>query len=113
IPYPAVHERLIASGVEGVVVVYDNQLGDTSVRSNIDVDSDGFVTLYEKDSARELRYVEAGVLALRKSCIDLMRPEGAVSLEKEIFPLLIARRKLAAHVTQQLFYETAPPARTK
>ena len=105
IQYAAAHERLLASGAQGLVVVYDNRLGDTSVKNNIDVDDAEFVTLYEKDSKRELRYVEAGVLALRKKCLDLIPAEGAVSLEKEIFPQLIAKRQLAAHITQQRFYD--------
>jgi NDP-sugar pyrophosphorylase family protein len=113
IRYPAVHERLLSSGAEGVVVVYDNELADTSVKNNIDVDSDGLVTLYDKDSSRKLRYVEAGVLAFRKTCVDLIPPEGVVSLEKEIFPLLIDRRQLAAHITGQRFYDIGTPERLK
>ena len=105
IRYAAVQERLLASGAQGLVVVYDNRFGDTSVKNNIDLDGAGLVTLYEKDSARELHYVEAGVLAFRKSCLDLIPAEGAVSLEKEIFPLLIAQRQLAAYVTRQRFYD--------
>jgi NDP-sugar pyrophosphorylase family protein len=96
-----------------LVVVYDNRRGDTSVKNNIDVDDTGFVTVYEKDSARALSYVEAGVLAFRKSCLDLIPPQGPVSLEKEIFPLLIAKRQLAAHITQQRFYDIGTAERLK
>jgi NDP-sugar pyrophosphorylase family protein len=34
-----------------------------------------------------------------------MPGEGVVSLEKEIFPKLIARRKLLGFVTRQRFYD--------
>ena len=113
IHYPAAYERLLKSGAQGLVVVYDNRLGDTSVMNNIDLDDAGYVTLYEKDSTRKLRYVEAGVLAFRKSCLDLIPPEGAVSLEREIFPMLIAQRQLAAHITRQRFYDIGTPERLK
>jgi NDP-sugar pyrophosphorylase family protein len=112
IDYAAVFERLGRSGAQGLVVVYDNQR-DTSVKNNIDVDSSGFVTVYEKDSGRILSYVEAGVLAFRKSCLDLIPPAGAVSLEREIFPLLIAKRQLAAHITRQRFYDIGTAERLK
>src|SRR5260370_3487522 len=111
--YPAVYQRLASSGAQGLVVVYDNQRGDTSVKNNIDVDDSEFVTIYEKDSARPLSYVEAGVLAFRKSCLNLIPPQGPVSLEKEIFPLLIAKRQLAAHITQQRFYDIGTAERLK
>jgi len=113
IHYPAVYQRLESSGAQGLVVVYDNRRGDTSVKNNIDVDDTGFVTVYEKDSGRALSYVEAGVLAFRKSCLDLVPPHGPVSLEKEIFPLLIAKRQLAAHITQQRFYDIGTAERLK
>jgi NDP-sugar pyrophosphorylase family protein len=113
IQYPAVHDRLLSSGAQCVVVVYDNQLSNTSVTNNIDLDSNGLVTLYDKDSSRKLHYVDAGVLALRKSCVDLIPPAGVVSLEKEIFPLLIAGRQLAAHITGQRFYDIGTPERLK
>jgi NDP-sugar pyrophosphorylase family protein len=113
IEYPAVHEHLVRSAALGLMVVYDNRLADTSVKNNVDVDENGLVKLYEKDSGRPLSYVEAGVLAFRDSCLDLIPGTGAVSLEKEIFPLLIARRQLAAYVTTQRFYDIGTPERLK
>jgi mannose-1-phosphate guanylyltransferase len=113
IHYPAVYESLERSGAQGLVVVYDNRRGDTSVKNNIDVDHAGFVTVYQKDSGTDLSYVEAGVLAFRKSCLDLIPAAGAVSLEKEIFPLLIAKRQLAAHITMQRFYDIGTAERLK
>lgn len=113
VSYPAVHEQLVASGAQGLMVVYGDQSGDTSVKKNVDVDNAGYVTVYEKDSERELPYVEAGVLAFRKSLLALIPPAGGVSLEKEIFPQLIGRRRLAAHITQQRFYDIGTPERLR
>ena len=113
IRYADAYERLIATGAEGLVVAYDNRLGDTSVKNNIELDDDGYVSRYEKDSNDRLSYVEAGVLAFRRSVLELMAGDGMVSLEKEIFPKLIARKKLAALVTTQRFYDIGTPDRLK
>jgi NDP-sugar pyrophosphorylase family protein len=113
IRYREAFEQLIAADAEGLVVVYDNSLADTSVKNNIDLDDKGHVARYEKDSPDPLSYVEAGVLALRRSVVDLMPAAGAVSLEKEIFPKLIARRQLAAFVTRQRFYDIGTPDRLR
>jgi NDP-sugar pyrophosphorylase family protein len=110
IRYADALERLDSSGAEGVVVVYDNRLADTSVKNNIELDDSGYVSRYEKDSPDRLSFVEAGVLAFRRSIIDWL-PEGIVSLEKEIFPRLIAARKLAALVTAERFYDIGTPDR--
>ncbi len=108
IEYRLVMERLLS---DGVVVVYDNRLEDTSVKNNIELDDSGYVTRYEKDSPDRLSYVEAGVLAFRRSVVDLIPATGAVSLEKEVFPKLIAAHRLAAVVTAQRFYDIGTPDR--
>jgi len=111
IEYAEAVERLLSSGAEGVVVVYDNGLADTSVKNNIELDDDEYVSRYEKDSPDRLSFVEAGVLAFRRSVVSSMPAEGVVSLEKEIFPKLIERRQLAALVTAQRFYDIGTPER--
>jgi NDP-sugar pyrophosphorylase family protein len=103
--------RLTSTGAEGIVVVYDNGLADTSVKNNIELDDHEYVTRYEKDSSDRLSYVEAGVLAFRRSVVDLMPAEGMVSLEKEVFPRLIAEGRLAGLVTTQRFYDIGTPER--
>ena len=113
IEYREAYDRLVETGAEGLVVVYDNSLEDTSVKNNIDLDERGFVSRYEKDSADRLGYVEAGVLAFRRSVVDLMPATVPVSLEKEIFPKLISRRQLAGYVTRQRFYDIGTPERLR
>jgi mannose-1-phosphate guanylyltransferase len=111
IRYGEAFDRLLASGADGLVVAYDNGLEDTTVKNNIDVDDNGCVTRYEKDSPDHLSYVEAGVLAFRREALELIPPQGPVSLEKEVFPRLIAAHKLAAFVTRQRFYDIGTPDR--
>jgi len=61
----------------------------------------------------DLRYIEAGVLGTRREVLDLIPGEGAVSLEQQIFPVLIARRQLAGYVTTQRFYDIGTPERLR
>jgi NDP-sugar pyrophosphorylase family protein len=111
IQYGAALNTLADSGADGLVVVYDNSLEDTSVKNNIDLDDQGYVVRYQKDAPGKLSYVEAGVLALRRNVIDLVAADRAVSLEQEIFPRLIAGHSLIAHVTRQRFYDIGTPER--
>jgi NDP-sugar pyrophosphorylase family protein len=59
-----------------------------------------------------LKYTEAGVLSLRRSAIDLI-PSGKVSLEQDIFPVLIRQRALLGLPTRQRFYDIGTPERLK
>lgn len=115
IDYRTPAELLTRRDVTGVAVVYDNRLEDTSVASNIALDPDGYVARYDKGSPgdAELRYVEAGVLAFRREVLGFIPPSGAVSLEKEVFPELIARRQLAAHVARERFYDIGSPEKLR
>ena len=114
IDYRHVAQALDVSGAAGLVVVYDNRLSDTSVRNNIAVDAGGFVTRYDKEATdnAELAFVEAGVLAFRRSVVGVI-PEGIVSLEKLLFPNLIAARQLRAYPTSQRFYDIGTPERLR
>ena len=105
--------KLENSDAEGLLVIYDNRQADTTVKCNVDIDDSFHVTRYEKDCPDPLSYVEAGVLAFRRSMVDLIPADGAVSLEKEIFPRLIGCRRLIAHVTTERFYDIGTPDRLK
>ena len=110
---PVVH-TLEQSTALGIDVVYDNRLADTTVKNNIAIDGDGYVACYRKDQgdSDQLTHVDAGVMAFRKAAVDLL-PMGAVSMEKELFPRLIARRQLLAYSTSQRFYDIGTPERLR
>jgi NDP-sugar pyrophosphorylase family protein len=103
-----------ASRAAGLVVIYNNRLADTSVRNNIAVDADGFVVRYDKEALddAELDFVEAGVLAFRRSVVALI-PEGCISLEKQVFGELIAARQLYSYQTSRRFYDIGTPERLR
>jgi NDP-sugar pyrophosphorylase family protein len=115
IDYRAVYMRLKASACSGIVVVYDNRLGDTSVESNIELNAENRVIRYDKRNpgGDHLSYVEAGVLAFRASVLNLIPAGRAVSLENEIFPQLITEGKLIGYITSQRFYDIGTPDRLK
>ncbi|NND98610.1 MAG: NTP transferase domain-containing protein [Pirellulaceae bacterium] len=112
IQYGQVLQMLNQSTASGVVTVYDNQFEDTGVINNIAIDDSNVITKYIKDEPDDpdLNYVEAGVLALTTKLVDEI-PAGKVSLEQEIFPRLIADRRLLGFVTTQRFYDIGTPER--
>ncbi len=115
--YLPIDYACVLSGLRspGLVVVFRDRMGITNVPPNIALDADGMVTRYDKIARNDsdLRYIEAGVLALRREVLDLIPGEGTVSLEQQIFPVLIARRQLAGYVTTQRFYDIGTPERLR
>ena len=83
--YRSVLNTLLESDALATVVVYDNGLGDSSVRNNIAVDDDR-VSRYDKDGTGVDSYVEAGVLALRRAITNLMPPMVWCHLKKKFPP---------------------------
>jgi NDP-sugar pyrophosphorylase family protein len=115
IDYAAVVRRLVESHATGLLVVYHDPAGQTSVRPNVALDSAGRVTRYDKQAAADpdLQYIEAGVLAFRRSVLDFIPPEGVVSLEQQVYPQLIARKALLGLPTTQRFYDIGTPERLR
>lgn len=114
VDFRKVKNCFMASGRIALVVAYDNSSGDANVPCNISVNGNSLVTGYEKDSTNSnLTLVEAGVLVFKKRLLDLI-PEGRpVSLENEVFPVLIARKELVCFVTSQRFYDIGLPDRLR
>jgi NDP-sugar pyrophosphorylase family protein len=115
IEYAKVVDTLRARDAAGVLVLYEDVSGETGVPGNVAIDRDHVVIRYDKSGAGDpaLRYVEAGVLALRNSMHDVIPPRGAVSLEQEVFPRLIENRALVGLPTTQRFYDIGTPERLR
>ena len=112
IDYRAVLMKLRESTAIGLVVAYQDRVGLTSVQKNLAIDRDDYVLRYEKDTAATgLDYVEAGVLAFRQQVLDYLPATREVSLEKDVFPKLIAEHRMIAAVTEQRFYDIGTPDR--
>ena len=73
-------------------------------RSDLQIDPDLSVLRYDK-SARNLGYVNAGVLALRRDIIRAVPSGRPVSLENEVFPGLIEKHEMSAYIASEKFYD--------
>jgi len=118
IEYSAAARRLKDSAALGVILVYRDPAGDTTVHPNVALDRSGLVTRYDKTAAGAgLEYVEAGVSCFRRDVLDLLPDSGPdsppVSFEQCVFPLLIERRQLAGLPTWQRFYDIGTPERLR
>jgi NDP-sugar pyrophosphorylase family protein len=112
IDYREVASQFQSQNEMGLVVVYDNSAGDTNVPNNISLDKDGFVLRYDKEhNSSDLRYVEAGALCLTRVIFEKLPAALAISLEKDIYPHLVASRQLRAFITKQRFYDIGTPSR--
>lgn len=105
IDYRQVEDFLLRSRKKAVTVVYDNR-EDTGVSNNIELDGQMIVAKYEKgESDSTLKYVEAGVLVLRRELLSLLKKGRPASLERSLYPPLIHQQELAAYLTEQRFYD--------
>lgn len=109
IDYRPVAAHLQNSGAEAVIVAYDNAFGDTGVRHNLELADGQLVTRYDKSGMAPVTHVDAGVIALRRRALALCEAP-VFSLENDLFPRLIARRKLLALPVRQRFYDMGTPA---
>ncbi len=113
INYSSIERRFYEVDKTILMVLYDNK-EDTSVPNNVSLDNRSMVTQYDKETRNcFLKYVDAGVMALKKEILDSMPPEKEVSLEQEIFPNYIARQECAGFVTRERFYDIGTPERLK
>jgi D-glycero-D-manno-heptose 1,7-bisphosphate phosphatase len=109
IAYARLAERLDSTGLGGVMAVHAAADGATGVAPNVALDEDGRVNRYAKGvQDGGLAYIEAGALALR--AVEIARlPDGVSSLEKDLYPEMIASGRMAAWVTPTPFYDIGTP----
>ena len=96
----------------GLVACYDNALGID--KNNVYLDHEGKIGSYNKrDPDARANFVEAGVSILKKDILELIPAGKAVSLEEEIFPLMIKAGLLHGYPTSQRYYDIGTPQRLK
>ena len=89
-------------GKLGMMSVFENhnQLG----KSDIEV-RNGFVTMYDKTGVDpRMIWINFGAVLLKKEALDLI-PCGVETNEEQFYRALIAKRELAAYITDRRFYE--------
>jgi histidinol-phosphate phosphatase family protein len=85
-----------------MVTVYRNHDGYS--RSNVRVDEDSWVTVFDRSrTAPGLQGVEIGYAIIDRQVLDLL-PEQDVLFEEAVYPRLAERRQLLANVTQHRYY---------
>ncbi|OGZ53127.1 MAG: hypothetical protein A3B25_03255 [Candidatus Ryanbacteria bacterium RIFCSPLOWO2_01_FULL_48_26] len=91
-------------------VVYTNRYGFT--KNNVLVDNDGNVLIYDKSRTKpDLNGVDLGFFIVEKEIVSRM-PARDFWLY-ELFPALIAEKKLAGFTTNNLYYSLSTPERMK
>lgn len=92
----------------GLVVCYDNKEGIAA--NNIYLDGEGFIREYNKSHPnKRMNCLEAGVIVFKKEVLETIADNRVISLEEEIFPLLIKQGKLRGYLTSQRFYDIGTP----
>jgi NDP-sugar pyrophosphorylase family protein len=87
----------------GVIVAYDNH--QKLAPSNLKVSLAGSVLKYSKDSETEMTHIDAGAVVFNKKILEFIPKNTVCSLEKEIFPKLIAADEFYAFITDKKFYD--------
>jgi D-glycero-D-manno-heptose 1,7-bisphosphate phosphatase len=99
-------QRAAASGALGALALRPTT--DIGRYGAVDV-ADGLVTgFHAAHEGRGERLMNAGLYWVRREILAWLG-EGAVSLERDVFPTLAARRRLAAHVAQGDFIDIGVP----
>ncbi|MEJ2745306.1 MAG: sugar phosphate nucleotidyltransferase [bacterium] len=114
IDYAGFESAFKSAGTEGIISVYGDPAGVTTVKGNVALSKDGKVTRYDKKTNdTELIYVEAGVLAFRRDVLRRIPPGRIVSLENDVYPDLIGERQLSGYITAQRFFDIGTESRIK
>jgi len=102
IDYEAIYHEFTASKAPALIVASPCV---QNTRCDLAVDSQSFVTRYDKTDSTGLDYVNAGVMGLKREVLSSVMPGQAVSLEADIFPRLIERHAVKAHISAEPFYD--------
>jgi len=102
IDYPAVYREFTASEAPAFIVA---STCVQNMRFDLAINEKSLVTRYDKTNSAGLDYVNAGVMGLRREVLAGVPTGQSVSLEADIFPRLIGRREVKAHITDQRFYD--------
>jgi D-glycero-D-manno-heptose 1,7-bisphosphate phosphatase len=95
-------QRFVAAKVPAMITVYTNRDGYT--RNSVQVDRDGYVTVYDKScTSPNLQGVEISYAILDKAALRLL-PDANVLLEESLYPQLAQRRQLLAYETDHRYY---------
>jgi mannose-1-phosphate guanylyltransferase len=105
--YGEVDKAFIKRTKKALMVVYR---GATGVRNNVELGDRLMVIKHDKEGlSPNLKYIDAGVLVLKREVLDLIPDGCSISLEKGLYSPLMHQRELAAYITEQRFYDMGTP----
>ena len=94
--------RFVSAGVPVMITVYTNKDGYT--RNSVRVDSNGYVTVYDKTCRSEgLQGVEISYALVDKCVIESLSHEN-VAVEEALYTRLANERRLLAYTTDHRYY---------
>lgn len=102
IDFSEIYKNFVSSHKKALIVGHPSTEGE---RSDLEINNSLLVTRYSKVTGEHLGYVNAGVIALKSEVISRIDPGYPVSLEKGVFPLLIAQHEMIAYITKHNFYD--------
>jgi NDP-sugar pyrophosphorylase family protein len=94
-----------------LLVLYSNR--EKIAPNDSATDGHGVVIAYSKRSCDGMEYVNAGLAVAKKSIFAALPEDVPASLEEDVFPELISRRKIAALVTDTRYYDIGTPDRVR
>jgi len=116
IDYRRLCAELQATDAVGVVSAYRNPTPTAAIESNNLALQGTAVALYQKRGADpRLTHMDAGAGVYRTSLLDFVLPDDRhpISLEETVWPRVIARRGLLAHLVDEPPFDIGTPARLK
>lgn len=103
--FEAMWRQYQQSGAAALLTVYRND--DNYTRSNVVVDAQHRVVVYDKDRAQlNLRGVDIGFGLFRREVLDAL-PDENVSFERTVYPGLVEAGQLQAFVTDHRYYSVS------
>jgi NDP-sugar pyrophosphorylase family protein len=94
-----------------LMLAYDNR--ENIAPNDTAIDSDGVVVAYSKRSPAGMHYVNAGLVVIKKKVFEKLPPGVPLSLEGDVYPKLVRRRKMTALVTSERYYDIGTPERLR
>jgi D-glycero-D-manno-heptose 1,7-bisphosphate phosphatase len=102
-------QRFLEAAAPAMLTIYTNK--DSYTKDTLQVDGKGFVTLYDKQRrSPSLKGTEISYGIFKKELLALL-PDGNISFEEILFPLLAQQGRLAAYLTDHRYYSVGGFAR--
>jgi histidinol-phosphate phosphatase family protein len=94
--------RYLEAAAPAMLTIYSNK--DNYTKDSLRVDPRGFVTVYDKRrKTPDLKGVEISYGIFKKELLALL-PQGNVSFEETLYPLLARENRLSAFITDHRYY---------